>query len=582
MAFKAIRNVLALLSVAAVCDAANEVKVNSYTFDGSTLSGSMTVRNLAYNKVVSVIYANNAQTWGNTCRASYTSGPDSSNNEVWSFKCPIGSQGIKQFYAEYKVNGQTYYDSNGGYGSNYQVDSKTVPPPTTEPLSPGFQADVSSFLKDAVPTAKTLMLSNISPKSIAGAAAGSIIAATTPRYVYHWTRDSGLVMDVVNMMYKAGDASFEKTFWDHAAFNKKLQGLSPQGGLGEPKFYVDGRVFNDPWCRPQNDGPPLRASSFMRFAKQFLATGGDVKRVVDLYNGTSSGLIKTDMEYVMKMENDGNGCDLWEEQRGSHFLTVAVQRRALHEASDFAKSLGDAAGATKYADAARKFDSKLSGFWNNDKQVIQTTVNARLLDAAIPLGAVHGDNGDGVFAPEDERVLKSIYELENGFINEYTLNQNTRSDASGRPLSVAIGRYYGDTYDGENNSRGNPWYLCTLIVGETAFRAATAFTKAGSVTVTGLNKALFNGPTPAGLGLNVATGTYKKGSKEFTSIIEGLKAYGDIHIRRVKQHASSGNHLSEQFNRDSGKPQGVEDLTWSYGALLTTNFAREELKAVSA
>uniref|UniRef100_K3WKF1 GH15-like domain-containing protein n=1 Tax=Globisporangium ultimum (strain ATCC 200006 / CBS 805.95 / DAOM BR144) TaxID=431595 RepID=K3WKF1_GLOUD len=284
MVFTAIRNVLALIIVAAVCTAAQEVKVNSYTYANSKLTGSMTVQNLAYSKVVNVIYANTAQTWGNTCAASYTSGPDSTNKETWSFNCAIGSAGISQFYVEYK----------------------------------------------------------------------------------------------------------------------------------------------------------------------------------------------------------------------------------------------------------------------------------------------------------DDRILATIFQLESGFINEYTLNQNVKVDGSGLPLSVAIGRYYGDTYDGANNSKGNPWYLTTLSVAETIYRAATAYVKAGSITVTANNQKLFNGASPAGLGLNIATGTYAAGSANFNAIIQGLQTYGDKHIRRVKYHGAAGYHFNEQYNRDTGSVQGVNDLTWSYASLITTNYAREELKALTS
>ncbi|CAK4695744.1 unnamed protein product, partial [Aphanomyces euteiches] len=425
--------------------------------------------------------------------------------------------------------------------------------------------DITTFLSSGLPSFKTFLLNNISPKNVSGALAGSIIAASpggANNYVFHWLRDSGLVMDVVNEFYKAGDTALEQTFWDHAAFNKKLQGLTTQTGLGEPKYNVDGTAFNNPWCRPQNDGPAVRASSFIRFSKAYLAKGGLLSKVVDLYNGTATGVIKNDIAYVISKYSDSNGCDLWEEQRGLHFFTVAVHR-----------SCGLRGAAATYSAAATNLDAKLATFWNANAQSVQTTINARLLDAAIPLGAIHGNNGDGVFAPEDDRILSSIA--------EYALNQNVKTDASGLPLSLAIGRYYGDTYDGSSNSQGNPWYLCTLSVAESVFRAATAYVKAGSITVKALNQKLFNAGAPVGLGLNVATGTYAKGTTQFTSIIEGLKAYGDKHIRRVKFHGAAGNHFNEQFNRNTGVAQGVNDLTWSYAALISTNNARAELKALS-
>ncbi|GAB9477349.1 hypothetical protein Gpo141_00014414, partial [Globisporangium polare] len=567
------------------------------------------VQNLAYTKVVNVIYANTAQTWGNSCSAGYSSGPDSSNKETWTFNCPIASAGISQFYVEYKVNGNTYYDNNGGAGKNYQVAAVTTPAPavttakpvvtptptTATPTGPtpaptpaptgGFQTDITSYLAAGLPTFKSLMLANISPKSVAGALPGSIIAATAGganNYIFHWIRDAGLVMDVVNSLYKGGDNTLEQTFWDHASFVKRLQGLSTLTGLGEAKYYVSGTAFNDGWCRPQNDGPAFRASSFIRFAKSYLAKGGSMAKIVDLYNGTTYGVIKPDLEYVTKNYNDANGCDLWEEIRGNHFFTVAAQRRALYEGRDFANLVGDTGAAAYYGQQAALVEAKLNGFWNSNLGTIQSQLNGRQLDAAIPLGAVHGDLGDGLFAPQDDRILASVFALESGFINEYTLNTKVTTDSAGRPLSVAIGRYYGDVYDGAGTSKGNPWYLTTLSVAETVYRAATAYVKAGSITVTSLNQKLFNGASPAGLGLNVATGTYAKGSTNFVAIIQALQTYGDKHVRRVQFHGAAGYHVNEQFNRDTGLAQGVNDLTWSYASLLSLNFAREELRTLSA
>ncbi|KAF1330243.1 Glycoside hydrolase family 15 carbohydrate-binding module family 21 protein, partial [Globisporangium splendens] len=596
MVFTTIRNVLALIVVAAVCTAAQEVKVNSYTYANSRLTGSMTVQNLAYTKVVNIIYANTAQTWGNTCAASYTSGPDSSNKEIWSFNCAIGSAGISQFYVEYKVNGNTYYDNNGGSGKNYQVTASATPTPTTAtPTGPtpapvpvpagGFQSDITTYLAAALPSFKSFLLANISPTNVNGALPGSIIAATASganNYIYHWIRDAGLVMDVVNSLYKGGDKTLEKTFWDHATFTKRLQSQTTLTGFGEAKYYVNGNAFNDPWCRPQNDGPAVRASSFIRFSRAYLANGGSLSKVIDLYNSTASGVIKADLEYVTRNYNAADNCDLWEEQRGQHFFTVAVQRRALYEGRDFANLVGDTGAATYYGQQATLLDAKINQFWNAGAGSVQTTINGRLLDAAIPLGAIHGNVGDGLFAPQDDRILATIFQLANGFINEYTLNQNVKVDGSGLPLSVAIGRYYGDVYDGAGTSKGNPWYLTTLSVAETVFRAATAYVKAGSITVTTNNQKLFNGASPAGLGLSIATGTYAAGSTNFNAIVQGLQTYGDKHIRRVKYHGAANYHFNEQYNRDTGSAQGVNDLTWSYASLITTNYAREELRALSA
>ncbi|GLD98889.1 hypothetical protein PINS_up007607 [Pythium insidiosum] len=449
--------------------------------------------------------------------------------------------------------------------------------------STGFQADIDEYFAKGGNALKQLLLANVSPK-VAGALPGSVIAATASEannYIYHWVRDASLVMDTVTALYKKGDRSLETALWDHAAFTKKLQGLRTLEGYGEAKYKVTGEPFNDPWCRPQNDGPALRAVTFIHFANAYLANGGSLARVVELYNGTSGGVIKPDLEYTTRNYNNVNNCDLWEEQRGEHFYTFAAQRRAMHEGRDFARKLGDKGAADFYAQQAQVLDQKIKTFWNAGAMSLQTTLNARLLDAALPLGVVHGNVGDGLFAPSDDRVLATVFKLEEGFIGEYALNRNAKTDKAGLPLSVALGRYYGDMYDGAENlpgRLGNPWYLCTAIVAEVAYMAAKEFVKAGSIAVTPLNQRLFNGAQPAGLGLNVAAGQYGAASAEFKSIVGSLITYGDKHIRRNKYHGAENYHFNEQFNRDTGFSQGVNDLTWSYASMVTANLARDELK----
>lgn len=47
----------------------------------------------------------------------------------------------------------------------------------------------------------------------------------------------------------------------------QAQGFEDPNGIDvriEPKYYLpDGPVFDEGWCRPQNDGPGLRAISLM-------------------------------------------------------------------------------------------------------------------------------------------------------------------------------------------------------------------------------------------------------------------------------------------------------------------------------
>ncbi|KAJ3316196.1 glycoside hydrolase 15 protein, partial [Blyttiomyces sp. JEL0837] len=243
--------------------AANEVKINpNYTYDGYVLSGTATLQNLAFNKVLSINFADRNQEWGFACEGKYISGPDSSNNEQWGFRCVAPETGITQFYAAYSVNGQTFYDSNGGPGRNYQVTKTGVPPPA--PPSTGFLNDVSSYLQTAASKAQTYMFQMISP---AGGDRGFVAAAPkkqdpglSQNYFFHWTRDSALVMDVVNDLYKSGsnDAFYEQNFFNFRDFTRRIQKVFDPNEIsvyGEPKFEMNGLPYTGDWCRPQLDGP---------------------------------------------------------------------------------------------------------------------------------------------------------------------------------------------------------------------------------------------------------------------------------------------------------------------------------------
>ncbi|CAE6526129.1 unnamed protein product [Rhizoctonia solani] len=103
-----------------------EVKLQNYTLSGSSFSGYIYIKNIAYTKVVTVTYSNAANTWvsGQSISASYISSISGSSYETWGFSGTIGSGGIKQFYIRYDVSGTSYYDNNGT--NNYDVGTATT------------------------------------------------------------------------------------------------------------------------------------------------------------------------------------------------------------------------------------------------------------------------------------------------------------------------------------------------------------------------------------------------------------------------------------------------------------------------
>ncbi len=100
---------------------------------------------------------------------------------------------------------------------------------------------------------------------------GVVIASPSkkdPNYFYHWVRDAAITMKCVILLYKKQKINFDylvKIFNNYIQVEYKNQHLHSLSGLGEPKVHVNLTPFNDPWGRPQNDGPALRALVLMEY-----------------------------------------------------------------------------------------------------------------------------------------------------------------------------------------------------------------------------------------------------------------------------------------------------------------------------
>lgn len=382
------------------------------------------------------------------------------------------------------------------------------------------------------------------------AAPGVVIASpstVSPNYYYHWIRDGALTMDVVVSLLQSGSTAdnWTQRIENYAAFSRSNQTAQTLTGLGEPKFLVNGTPFSGPWGRPQNDGPALRAITFMHWAQLLLVTGNEsyVRSVLFDSQAPSQSLIKTDLDYVAANWQNPS-YDLWEEVEGDHFFTRMVQRKALALGAQLAQQLGDSTDASVYQTQANAIASDLGNFWMGSVGYIGETRNYRgglnskgsNLDIAVVLGSIHGALGDGLFDMSDARVRSSINALINAFNSKYAINH-----VQGFP-AVATGRYPEDIYDGANFQGGNPWVLSTLAIAQCFYETAT------------IAKA-----NPS-LGINPAQ----------------LIAQGDLYVQRVALHANPDGSLSEQIDRNSGYMTSANNLTWNYASVLRTYWAREQ------
>ena len=162
-------------------------------------------------------------------------------------------------------------------------------------------------------------------------APGTIIASPTtsdPDYYYHWTRDAALtILCLVRLLNQTGFQNEHQEIYDNILsyiFHEiNLVQNYPQD-LGEPKFYVDGKPYDKPWGRPQNDGPPIRGYALTEFAFYQLKMGNPNFIEKHLLNFSSKkGIIYQDYEFV-KENFDKNSFDLWEEVLGKHYFTLEM------------------------------------------------------------------------------------------------------------------------------------------------------------------------------------------------------------------------------------------------------------------
>jgi glucoamylase len=79
-----------------------------------------------------------------------------------------------------------------------------------------------------------------------------------PNYLFSWVRDSSLVFKVIADHFSRGeDDSLRSQIDNFVVAEAALQKVSnpsgsiKTGGLGEPKFNIDGGAFTGSWGRPQ-------------------------------------------------------------------------------------------------------------------------------------------------------------------------------------------------------------------------------------------------------------------------------------------------------------------------------------------
>lgn len=142
---------------------------------------------------------------------------------------------------------------------------------------------------------------------------------------------------------------------------------------------------------------------------------------------------------------------------------------------------------------------------------------------------------------------------------QYPINVADRA----RGLGPLLGRYPGDTYDGdvaESSLGQHPWALCSCNLAELYYRVANEIANSQQVPLDSLSEPFFGQ-----IGVHPNTTP--------ADAVTALRDAGDAILHAVIYH-SDHLELSEQFDGVTGFQKSVTNLTWSYAAFLSAVRAR--------
>ncbi|KAF5019186.1 hypothetical protein F66182_8814 [Fusarium sp. NRRL 66182] len=429
------------------------------------------------------------------------------------------------------------------------------------------QSSLDSFIEAQSSISIEQLLCNIGSNgcNARNVAPGVVIASPDtqdPDYFYTWTRDAALVFKyVVDRFIQRYDAGLQRNIQEFIVSQARVQGVSnPSGslsdgaGLGEAKYHVDLRAFTGGWGRPQRDGPALRATAIITYANWLIDNG---------YSSTASDILwpvhRLQPSLTIRHRNQ-TGFDLWEEVRGSSFFTTAVQYRALVEGAALARKLGRPSDS--YTSVAPQALCFLQSYWIPSGRYVDSNINVNDgrtgKDANSILTSIHNfDPALGcdaaTFQPCSDKALANHKAVTDTF-RSWNINRGVAQGSA-----VAVGRYVEDVY-----YNGNPWYLATLAAAEQLYDALYIWRQRGSITVSDVSLSFFRDLIP-----NISTGTYASDSATFRSITDAVSGYADGYIAVVQRYMGANGALSEQFDKNDGRPLSASDLTWSYAAFLS-------------
>jgi len=358
-------------------------------------------------------------------------------------------------------------------------------------------------------------------------------------YVYNWTRDAAIAaMEIAAVNMPAAPGTGALPLIEYVTFAQQCQNATQPGHFARASFTIEGQPRD--WT-DQDDGPALQSLAIMMAYSQLDAPTQTI----------AQSIVTRNINYLMGAYQNST-FNLWEEHSGASFFARASQLRFFQAIQTntlgVAVPLGIGAAITWLQNA-------LQQHWDGTRYV-----------SVMPAPALYDPNIDivcaciyGAVPCTDTKLLATAAQLrsqwaDDGSPSQYPINVADRA----RGIGPLLGRYPGDTYDGDLGDHvegDHPWALCTSNFAELYYRLANTISSTNAVPYDQLSAPFFNQ-----IGVTQTTAV--------NDAVTALNNAGDAMLNAVVFH-SDHLELSEQFDGNTGYEKSVKNLTWSYAAFLS-------------
>ena len=389
------------------------------------------------------------------------------------------------------------------------------------------------------------------------------VAVISQDYVYNWTRDGAIT--VSELLSAPAEwippEAATQTLADYITFADTCQQSDPVH-LARGRYTIQGQITG--WS-DQSDGPALRILTILQ----------GWGRLDDATKAIAQQVATRDLGYLLSGDPPAYQqptVSHWEDTSGQSLFARSVQYLCFSQIIaqhpfGIDTTAAQAAATWLQEQIPEHWDAGLVSYRSLLAPVQRQPGNPPLpqYDPSIdPIMACLYGGGIGC---TDPRLLATAAAARQQWTDPARTPYQINSEDAGRGIGPLMGRYVGDTYDGDvlNSMTGHPWAICTCNYAELYYTVADVISQSGTVPADPLAVPFF-----------AQAGIADPATASVSDTVQALRAAGDSMLNAVLFH-SDHLDLSEQFDQATGYEKSVSNLTWSYTSFLSALRVRNGL-----